>query len=171
MDDHTHTHTFDIYKKFQNSFFIQSWIHHWIQVWVHTAIHKHICVHEWVHTHTCAQHIVSHTLYMYIYIYRERERDREGKMEVYRLMGPLVTRTCGVWGWRSGAMGKGWRSGAMGKGCVAVRYLTQYFRDFILPPRWLVDVMPCPRKSQKNYTKEKTATGKRRRRFFYTFLY
>ena len=41
----------------------------------------------------------------------------------------------------------------------------------ILPPRWLVGVTPCPRKSQKNYTKEKTATDKRRRRFFYTFLY
>ena len=36
---------------------------------------------------------------------------------------------------------------------------------------WLVGVTPCPRKSQKNYTKEKTATGKRRGRFFYTFLY
>ena len=42
---------------------------------------------------------------------------------------------------------------------------------FILPPRWLDSVTPCPRKSQKNYTKEKTATDKRRRRFFYTFLY
>ena len=36
-----------------------------------------------------------------------------------------------------------------GQGCVAVRYLTPYFGYFILPPRWLVGVMPCPRKSQK----------------------
>ena len=58
-----------------------------------------------------------------------------------------------------------------GQGCVAVWYLTPYFGYFILPPRWLVDVRPCPRKSQKNYTEEKTATDKRRRRFFYTFFY
>ena len=47
---------------------------------------------------------------------------------------------------------------------LVISYLTP-------PPRCLVGVMPCPRKSQKNYTKEKTATDKRRRRFFYTFLY
>ena len=58
-----------------------------------------------------------------------------------------------------------------GRGCVAVWYLTPYFGYFILPPRWIVDVTPCPRKFQKNYTKEKTVTDKRRRRFFYTFLY
>ena len=60
-----------------------------------------------------------------------------------------------------------------GKGqcCVAVWYLTLYFGYFILPPRWLVGVTPCPNKSQKNYTKEKTATDKRQRRFFYTFFY
>ena len=58
-----------------------------------------------------------------------------------------------------------------GESCVAVRYLTPYFGYFILPPRCQVGEMPCPRKSQKNYTKEKTATDKRRRRFFYTFLY
>ena len=57
------------------------------------------------------------------------------------------------------------------QGCVAVRYLTPYFGNFILPPRCLVGEMSCPRKSQKNYTKEKTETDKRRRRFFYTFLY
>ena len=61
--------------------------------------------------------------------------------------------------------------GLRGKGCLAVWYLTPYFRYFILPPRWLVSVMPCPRKSQKNYTKEKTATDNRQRHFFYTFLY
>ena len=54
------------------------------------------------------------------------------------------------------------------QGCVAVWYLTPFFDYFILPPRWLVGVTPCPRKSKKNYTKEKTETDKRRRRFFYT---
>ena len=69
---------------------------------------------------------------------------------------------CGVWGWRPRAKGKA---------VLPLEYLTPYFGYFILPPRWLVGVMPCPRKSQKNYTKEKTATDNRRRRFFYTFLY
>ena len=59
----------------------------------------------------------------------------------------------------------------MGKAVLPFEYLTTYFGYFILPPHWLVGVMPCPRKSQKNYTKEKTATDKRRRCFFYTFLY
>ena len=55
---------------------------------------------------------------------------------------------------------------------VAVWYLTPYFGYFILPPRWLVGVTPCPRKSQKRIIqKKRTATDKRRRRFFYTFLY
>ena len=65
----------------------------------------------------------------------------------------------------------GWRSGAIGKAVLPFEYLTPYFDYIILPPRWLVGVMPCQRKSQKIYTKEKTATDKRRRRFFYTFLY
>ena len=42
-----------------------------------------------------------------------------------------------------------------GQGYVAVWYLTPYFGYFMLPPRLLVGVTPCPRKSQKNYTKEK----------------
>ena len=42
---------------------------------------------------------------------------------------------------------------------------------FYFTPRWLVGVTPCPRKPQRNYTKEKTATDKRQRHFFYTFLY
>ena len=54
---------------------------------------------------------------------------------------------------------------------LPAEYLTPYFGYIILPLRWLVGVMPSPRKSQKNYTKEKTATDKRRRRFFHTFLY
>ena len=57
-------------------------------------------------------------------------------------------------------------SGAKGQGCVAVRYITPYFGCIILPPRWLVGGMPCPRKSQKNYTKEKIETDKRRKCFF-----
>ena len=65
----------------------------------------------------------------------------------------------------------GYKVTGKGQGCVAVWYLTPYFGYFILPPRWLVGVTSCPRKSQKNYTKEKKATDKRRRRFFYTFLY
>ena len=40
-----------------------------------------------------------------------------------------------------------------GQGCVAVRYLTPYLVFFILPPRWLVGVMPCPRKSPKELYK------------------
>ena len=63
------------------------------------------------------------------------------------------------------------RSRAKGKAVLLFEYLTPYFGYIILPPRWLVGVTPCPRKSQKNYTKEKTETDKRRRRFFYTFLY
>ena len=66
---------------------------------------------------------------------------------------------CGVWGRRSGAMGK-----------AVLPYLIPYLGYFILLPRCLVGEIPCPRKSQKNYTKEKTATDKRGRRFFYTFL-
>ena len=46
-----------------------------------------------------------------------------------------------------------------------------FFYLLILPPSWLVGIMPCPRKSQENSTKEKTATDKRQIRFFYTFLY
>ena len=68
--------------------------------------------------------------------------------------------------WGIGAAGQG-----QGQSCFAVWYLNPYFGYFILPPRWLVGVMPCSRKSQENYTKEKPATDKRRRRFFYTFLY
>ena len=65
----------------------------------------------------------------------------------------------------------GWRSGAKGKAVLPFEYLTPYFGYFILPPRCLVGVTSCPRKFQKNYTKEKTETDKRRRRFFNTFLY
>ena len=60
---------------------------------------------------------------------------------------------------------------AKGKAVLPFEYLTPYFGYFILPQRCLVGVMSFPQKSQKNYTKEKTATDKRRRRFFYTFLY
>ena len=42
---------------------------------------------------------------------------------------------------------------------------------YILPPRCLVGTMPGPRKSQKDIYKRKDRTDKRRRRFFYTFLY
>ena len=73
-------------------------------------------------------------------------------------------RLVALWGLRRKVRGNG-------QGYVTVRYLTPYFGYFILPSRWLVGVMPFPRKSQKNYTKEKTATDKWRRRFFYTFLY
>ena len=66
---------------------------------------------------------------------------------------------------------RGLRSRAKGKVVLPFEYLTPYFGYFILPPRWLVGVTPCPRRFQKNYTKEKTATDKRRGRFFYTFLY
>ena len=59
----------------------------------------------------------------------------------------------------------------MGKAVLPFEYLSPYFVYFILPPHWLVGVTPCPRKSQKNYTKEKTATDKRQRCFFYIFLY
>ena len=52
-----------------------------------------------------------------------------------------------LWGKRLKAMDKG-------QGCVAVWYLTPYFGYFILPPRCLVGVTPCPRNSQKNYTQE-----------------
>ena len=60
----------------------------------------------------------------------------------------------------------GWRSGAMGKVELPSRYLTPYFGYIYFTPTL---VSRCT--SQKNYTKEKTATDKRRRRFFYTFLY
>ena len=36
-----------------------------------------------------------------------------------------------------------------GQSCIAVWYLTLLLGYFILPPHWLVSVMPCPRKSQK----------------------
>ena len=43
-----------------------------------------------------------------------------------------------LWGMKLKVMGKG-------QGCVAVWCLTPYFGYFILPPRWLVGVTPCPR--------------------------
>ena len=45
--------------------------------------------------------------------------------------------------------------GLKDKAVLPFEYLTPYFGYFILPPRWLVGVTPCPRKSQKNYTKRK----------------
>ena len=42
---------------------------------------------------------------------------------------------------------------------------------YYFTPRWLTGAMPCPRKSLKKYTKRKHRADKRRKRFFYTFLY
>ena len=56
-----------------------------------------------------------------------------------------------------------------GQSCVTVRYLTLYFGYFILPPRWLVGVTPCPRKSQKSYTKEKDSIRKETKTFLLYF--
>ena len=58
-----------------------------------------------------------------------------------------------------------------GQGCVAAGYLTPYFGYFILP--YVGKSVQClaQESPKKNYTKEKRATDKRRRRFFYTFLY
>ena len=53
---------------------------------------------------------------------------------------------CEVWGLK--VKGKG-------QGFVAVRYLTPYFGYFILLQRWLVGLMACPRKSQKELNKRK----------------
>ena len=68
----------------------------------------------------------------------------------------------------------GMRLKVTGKGqdCVAVWISDSIFLVSLFYPNvdW-VGVMPWPRKSQKNYTKEKTATDKRRSLFFYTFLY
>ena len=76
---------------------------------------------------------------------------------------PEVWKTCGIWSLK--VTGKG-------QGCIAVRISDSIFWLYhILPQSWPVGVMLCTRKSQKNYTKEKTATDKRRSRFFYTFLY
>ena len=76
----------------------------------------------------------------------------------------LLVHICGVWGC--------WRSRGNGQVCVAVWISDSIFwLIYILPPHWLVGVMPCPRKSKKNYTKEKTETDKRQRRFPHTFPY
>ena len=42
---------------------------------------------------------------------------------------------------------------------------------YYFTPRWLAGAMPCPKKVQKKYTKEKIETDKRRKHFFHTFLY
>ena len=66
----------------------------------------------------------------------------------------------------------GWRSRAKGKAVLPFEYLTPYFGYFILPLRWLVGVMPSlPKKVPKRNLHKKTITDRRRRRFFYTFLY
>ena len=63
------------------------------------------------------------------------------------------------------------RNQGLGQACVAVRYLTPYFGYIILPHvDWPAQCL-AQRKSQNKYTKEKIETDKRRRRFFYTFLY
>ena len=51
----------------------------------------------------------------------------------------------------------GFRLKVKGKGqsCVAVWYLTPLLGYFIFPHVWLVGVMPCPRKSQKELYKRR----------------
>ena len=46
-----------------------------------------------------------------------------------------------------------WRSRAKGKAVMPFDYLTPYFGNFIFSPRWLVGVMPYPRKSPKELCK------------------
>ena len=53
-----------------------------------------------------------------------------------------------LWGMRLKVRGKG-------QGCVAVWISDSIFWLYILPPRWLVDVTPYPRKSQKELYKRK----------------
>ena len=53
-----------------------------------------------------------------------------------------------TWGIRLKVTGKG-------QGCVAAWISDSIFWLVYFTPRWLVGVMPCPRKSLKNYTKEK----------------
>ena len=57
-------------------------------------------------------------------------------------------------------------------GYVGVRYLTPYFGYIRFYPHvvWSVECL-AQESPKKKYTKEKTETDKRRRRFFYTFLY
>ena len=96
------------------------------------------------------------------YLPRQLENSRVSQTRHWNALVVFSGWYCEVWGWRSRAKGKA---------VLPLEYLTPYFGYFILPPHWLVSVTPNPRKSLKNYTKEKTATDKGRRRFFYTFLY
>ena len=68
-----------------------------------------------------------------------------------------------MWGFR------GLKVRGNGQGCVAVRYLTPYFGYFILPPRWLVGVMPCSRKSQKELYERKDSNRKETKTFILYF--
>ena len=74
----------------------------------------------------------------------------------------LFKSTCGIWR----------LEGQVLKARLSCRKIPDsIFWLYYFTPRWLTDAMPCPKKSQKNYTKRKDRTYKRRRRFFYTFLY
>ena len=64
-----------------------------------------------------------------------------------------------------------WRSKGKGLSCVAVRYLTPLLGYSILPPRWLVDVTPCPRKSPKElYTRRQLQIGDEGVSFILSFI-
>ena len=57
------------------------------------------------------------------------------------------------------------------RGCVAVRYLTPYFGNIILPHVYWPAQCLVQIKSKRNIQKEKIETDKRRKHFFHTFLY
>ena len=69
-----------------------------------------------------------------------------------------------MWGMRLKVTSKG-------QGCVAVWISDSIFWLSYFTPTLASRSNTLPKKVPKNYTKEKTATDKRRRRFFYTFLY
>ena len=69
-----------------------------------------------------------------------------------------------VWGFGLKVTGKG-------QGCVAVIYLTPYFGYFNLPYTLVSRCNALPKEVPKRIIQKEDRTDKRRRRFFYTFLY